>query len=166
MPNNESTTKFKADISQLKSAMQQAQREVKLANAQFKAASSSMDDWSKTTDGLQAKLKQLNTVQGAQRKQLSLLENELELTVKEYGENSKEADNLRIRIENQKAALNETQKAINKYTKEVWQELLKIDYGETVTYGDIAKRVETEMEYPGQIKVNIVRETRAIEYAK
>ena len=43
MPNNESTTKFKADISQLKSAMQQAQREVKLANAQFKAASSSME---------------------------------------------------------------------------------------------------------------------------
>jgi len=31
---------------------------------------------------------------------------------------------------------------------------------------DIAKRVETEMEYPGQIKVNIVRETRVVEYAK
>lgn len=119
MPNTESTTKFKADISQLKSAMQQAQREVKLANAQFRAASSSMDDWSKSTDGLEAKLKQLNTVQGAQRKQLALLENELELTVKQYGENSKEADNLRIRIENQKAALNTTQKEINKYTKEL-----------------------------------------------
>ena len=105
MPNNDTTTKFRADISQLKTAMQQAQREVKLANAQFKAAASTMDDWSKSSDGLQAKLKQLTTVQGAQRKQLSLLENELELTKKEYGENSKEADNLRIRIENQKAAL-------------------------------------------------------------
>lgn len=31
---------------------------------------------------------------------------------------------------------------------------------------DIAKRIENEMEYPGQIKVNIIRETRAIEYAK
>ncbi len=31
---------------------------------------------------------------------------------------------------------------------------------------DIAKRIEHEMEYPGQIKVNIIRETRAIEYAK
>ena len=109
MPNNESTTKFKADISQLKSAMQQAQREVKLANAQFKAASASMDDWSHSADGLKAKLTQLTTVQGAQRKQLALLENELELTKKEYGENSAQADNLRIRIENQKAALAKTE---------------------------------------------------------
>lgn len=119
MPNTESTTKFRADISQLKTAMQQAQREVKLANAQFKAASSSMDDWSKTADGLQAKIKQLTTVQSAQRKQLSLLERELEMTVKEYGENSKEADNLRIRIENQKAALNTTTKELGKYEKEL-----------------------------------------------
>ena len=36
----------------------------------------------------------------------------------------------------------------------------------TILARDIAKRVEDEMEYPGQIKVNIVRETRAVEYAK
>ncbi len=31
---------------------------------------------------------------------------------------------------------------------------------------DIVKRIENEMEYPGQIKVNVIRELRAIEYAK
>ena len=31
---------------------------------------------------------------------------------------------------------------------------------------DVAKRVESEMEYPGQIKVNVIREKRAIEYSK
>lgn len=31
---------------------------------------------------------------------------------------------------------------------------------------DISKRIEEEMEYPGQIKVVIIRETRAVDYAK
>ena len=31
---------------------------------------------------------------------------------------------------------------------------------------DMTKRIEDELEYPGQIKVSIIRETRAIEYAK
>lgn len=31
---------------------------------------------------------------------------------------------------------------------------------------EIAKQIEKEMEYPGQIKVNVIRETRSVEYAK
>ena len=31
---------------------------------------------------------------------------------------------------------------------------------------EIAKKIEDEMEYPGQIKINLLRETRAVEYAK
>ena len=31
---------------------------------------------------------------------------------------------------------------------------------------DIVKRIEDEMDYPGQIKVNLIRESRAVEYAK
>ena len=31
---------------------------------------------------------------------------------------------------------------------------------------DICKKIESDLEYPGQIKVNIIRESRAVEYAK
>ena len=31
---------------------------------------------------------------------------------------------------------------------------------------DLAKKIESEMSYPGQIKVHVVRESRAIDYAK
>jgi ribonuclease Y len=31
---------------------------------------------------------------------------------------------------------------------------------------DIAKHIENELSYPGQIKVTVIRETRAVEYAK
>ena len=31
---------------------------------------------------------------------------------------------------------------------------------------EIAKQIEKDMEYPGQIKVNVIRETRSVEYAK
>ena len=31
---------------------------------------------------------------------------------------------------------------------------------------EISQKIESELEYPGQIKVNVIRETRAIDYAK
>ena len=36
----------------------------------------------------------------------------------------------------------------------------------TLIARDIVKKIENELEYPGQIKVNVIRETRAVEYAK
>ena len=40
------------------------------------------------------------------------------------------------------------------------------DEGTKVLAKEIAKRIEQEMEYPGQIRVNVIRETRSMEYAK
>ena len=36
----------------------------------------------------------------------------------------------------------------------------------TILARDIAVRIENELEYPGQIKVNIIRESRKTDYAK
>jgi ribonuclease Y len=40
------------------------------------------------------------------------------------------------------------------------------DSSATVLARDIAKQIEDELEYPGQIKVMVIRESRAVDYAK
>ena len=32
--------------------------------------------------------------------------------------------------------------------------------------GEVARRIEDEMQYPGQIKVVVIRETRSVDFAK
>lgn len=113
---NESTTKFKVDISELKSGMTEARRHIKLANAEFKAATAGMDDWASSADGVSAKIKQLNTTLDNEKKQLSLLEQQLELVEKAEGENSKGAEELKIKILNQKAAVAKTEKTLEDYS--------------------------------------------------
>lgn len=43
----------------------------------------------------------------------------------------------------------------------------EVDDGNSVLLArDIIKRIESELDYPGNIKVIVIRETRAVEYAK
>lgn len=113
--NNETTTKFKVDISELKKAMQEAKRSISVANSEFKEASSSMDDWSKSTDGISAKLKQLDSNLKSQKTILSSLEKQYDAVVAEQGEGSAAADRLKVAINNQKAAINKTEREITNY---------------------------------------------------
>jgi ribonuclease Y len=40
------------------------------------------------------------------------------------------------------------------------------DDGAIALSRDIAREIEKELEYPGQIKVTVIRESRAVDYAK
>lgn len=119
MPDTTVTTKFKADISDLKKNIQEANRNIKLANAEFKAASSAMDYMADSAEGIQKKLDQLNKVYKAQNTILESYKKELEMVVKEQGENSAAADNLRIKIANQQAAVNKTAGELATYEKKL-----------------------------------------------
>lgn len=118
MPGEEikTTLQFQADITDFKSAMQEANRAVKLANSEFAEASSGMDDWSRSTDGLSAKLQQLAKIQAAEERKLDVLKTAYAQVAKEQGENSAAAQELQIKINNQQAAVNKTKKAYDNYS--------------------------------------------------
>jgi len=40
------------------------------------------------------------------------------------------------------------------------------DYLSAKLSRDISKKIEKNIDYPGQVKVNVIRETRSVEYAK
>ena len=93
------TTKFKVDISDLKKGITEANKNIKLANAQFKAASAGMDDWAKSSDGINAKLKQLGTVLAGENKKLENYKLQLEKVNEAEKENAKRADELKLKLQ-------------------------------------------------------------------
>lgn len=119
MADTSSTTSFRADISQLKAAMQQAQRQVRLASSEFQAATAGLDKWSDSAVGLSAKITQLEKTLEAQKKKAALARAEWERTAKEYGENSAEADRAKIALNNYDAAVAKTEKELRTYQGEL-----------------------------------------------
>ena len=93
------TTKFKVDISDLKKGITEANKNIKLANAEFKAASAGMDDWTKSSQGLNAKLKQLGSVLVEENKKLTSYKSQLKELEKAEQENGKRADELKAKLQ-------------------------------------------------------------------
>ena len=103
------------DVSDLKSGLSEANKQIQLANSKFKAAASGMDDWTKSTDGLTAKIEQLDTVLKMQKSKLAGLKAEYAKVAAEQGENSEAARRLQVQINNQQAVVNRTEKEYKNY---------------------------------------------------
>lgn len=117
MAEREITTVFRADISQFSASTQQLNKYVATVNSEFKNATASMNRWNDNTDGLKAKLKQLNGVLDAEERKLKTLEDQYAELVRQGKENTKEAQDLAIAINNQGAKVKETKKNIDHYSK-------------------------------------------------
>ena len=113
---NESTMQWKLDIADLKKGMQDARREISLANAEFKNATAGMGKWSDSANGVEAKIKQLTTQYKSQKQILADLKQQYAIVSQEMGETSPEAQRLKIQIENQEAAIKNTNAQIAGYS--------------------------------------------------
>lgn len=116
MAEREITTVFRADISQFSASTQELNRYVSQVNSEFKNATASMNKWNDNTDGLQAKLTQLNGVLDAEKKKLASLEDEYNKLTDEQKRNTAEGQKLATAINNQNAKVKDIQKNINHYS--------------------------------------------------
>lgn len=114
--------KFVLDTSDLKKGLADANRQLRLANSEFQATAASMEDWTKSEEGLIAKQKQLNSSIDVQKQKISALENEYRSVVAAKGADSKEAENLKIKINNETRALNENERQLSR-TNQMLNEL-------------------------------------------
>lgn len=144
----EITTVFRADISQFSAATQQLNRDVAQINSEFKNATASMGRWNDNTDGLQAKITQLNGVLEAEKKRLALLEAEYEELVRQGKENTAEAQNLATAINNQSAKVKETEKNIKHYT----DSLEELESAGVSTRQELDKLNETQEKQASNLK--------------
>lgn len=127
---NESTSKINIDINGLKKNIQEANRLMRVANSEFKATSATMDNWAKSADGIGAKLTQLGKVLKSQNTILDSLEAQYKAVAEAEGESSKGAQELLIKINNQKAAIANTQKEIKKWENNLENLNNELDDGE------------------------------------
>lgn len=105
------------DYSSLKDGLAEANRLIQLNSQKFQTATAGLDDWTKSSEGLEAKLKSLSQIIELQKGNVSALEKEYEKVKAEKGENSKEAQQLALKLEKERTALAKSEKESNKFSK-------------------------------------------------
>lgn len=139
--------KYEVDIEELKTSTAEASKKIKMANAEFNEASSSMENWSTSVDGVSAKIKQLNTILEAERSKLARSKQEYNSTVDTINKYQQSIDELKA----------EKQKAIEQYGEES-DEVKQLNY-------EISKleRQQTQaMNSADKLKVSISNQQAAV----
>lgn len=118
MANENLGASFSIDTTDLKAGLAQANRMIRESESEFKAAAAGMDDWSSSEDGLNAKIKSLNSITDLQRKKVDALQGEYDnLIANGLDPTSRQATELRTKINNETAALNKNEAELKKQSK-------------------------------------------------
>lgn len=119
MPNNETLgASFSIDVTNLKAGLAQANRLIRESESEFKAAAAGMDDWRESQEGLESRIKHLNTACDLQRKKVDALQGEYDQLIADgLDPTSAAAVKLRTDINKEKEALAKTEKELKAQTE-------------------------------------------------
>lgn len=112
---------FSADVSQFTQAISQMNSDIKLINSQFDASSSALDDWSNESEGLEAKLKQLNGTLESQESILASMRSRQEEYANTLDKNKKKLAELKKQYDAIVSAEGESSDSAKKLAKQMAQ---------------------------------------------
>lgn len=113
--NNNVGISFSADVVDLKNGLKQVKDEITKADKEFAKNTASMDKWANNTEGLGAKLTQLNTKLDSQKKAVQLYQDEIDRVSKLEGNHSAELEKLKDKLQSAEIAVKKTEKEISHY---------------------------------------------------
>ena len=109
---------FTIDVNNLKAGLKTANKLIRESQSEFKAAAAGLENWSKSEQGLNAKIKSLNDIIPQQEKKVEALKKQYQKLVDEgMDEASDRAIDLRTQINREEAALESNKAELNKQTK-------------------------------------------------
>ncbi len=100
------------DSTDFKTGLQQANRELRLLDSEFKASVATMGDWSKNSEGLQQRTEMLTRSLDLQSKRVEAVRAEYERVAAEKGENSRAAQELEIQLNRETEKLGKLSKEL------------------------------------------------------
>ena len=140
------------DVTDLKAGINEVKKLVKQSKDEFNVATAGLDKWTKSSDGLTAKLKQLDKQLDAQKKAVEGYKAEIDRVSKLEGDHSLELEKLKEKLTQAEIAVKKTELSISKYNESLSQINAENKKAES-SFGQLTKEIEeqkaelSELEY-------------------
>jgi phage-related protein len=140
--------KISTDVVDLKSGIKSIKDEISKADKEFQKATTGMDKWSTSSEGLDAKLNQLNTRLSSQKKSVELYKDEIERVSKLEGDHTVQLQQLNDKLESAEIAVAKTEREIRHYSTSLEDVTKKEKEAET----ELGKLTKTISEQEAELK--------------
>lgn len=104
------------DVTDLKAGINEVKKLVKQSKNEFNSATAGLDKWTKSSEGLNAKLTQLDKQLDAQKKSVAGYKAEIERVSKLEGDHTEQLDKLKDKLNQAEIAVKKTESQISKYS--------------------------------------------------
>lgn len=151
------------DVTDLKTGIKEANKIIASSKDEFKNATAGMDMWSKSSEGLNAKLGQLGKQLSAQEKIAAGYEAEIARVSEQEGDHSEELKKLEAQLQKAQNAIKETQRNINHYS----DSLVEVTREEKDANSELGKLTKTIGEQKKQLN-NLTKDYKSavLQYGK